>query len=120
MLVLLAAAVENAGPACAAPAIHRETAQYKHYSRPPGELKRHDDRGSSDPDGTIAFYRWHIELAGTTLERTGVTAEYTFALAGNYSVRLEVADDRGASATVAVQINATRWRRRWIGRLRRP
>ena len=59
-----------------------------------------DGSGSSDPDGSIASYRWR--WAGGTA--SGVKPRATFA-AGTYEVTLTVTDDQGAHGTS--QLNLT-------------
>jgi len=62
-----------------------------------------DGSGSSDPDGTIATYRWienAVEIA------TGVTPTVAFAV-GTHTVTLEVTDDKGAVGADTVVIEVT-------------
>jgi hypothetical protein len=62
--------------------------------------------GSADPDGTIAAYAW--TLAGATpSSATTPSATVTYAAAGTYVVRLQVTDDRGASATAEKTVTVT-------------
>ncbi len=63
-----------------------------------------DATASSDPDGTIASYRWEF---GDGKTATGVSAVNTYATAGAYTVKLTVVDDKGASASATRQVTAT-------------
>lgn len=69
-------------------------------------------RGSFDPDGSIASYRWTISRGGALpdLELTGPEVRYTFpaGTVGTMAVTLVVADHQGASgtATKTVTISA--------------
>ena len=62
-----------------------------------------DGSSSQDTDGTIATYAWDF---GDTNTSTGVTAQHTYAAAGDYTVALTVTDDdnatNGASQVVTV------------------
>lgn len=72
----------------------------------PGEDIELDASGSSDSDGSIASYEWEFNDSGN-VDATGQTATTNFSTAGNYSVRLTVTDEDGAtnreSRTVRVQ-----------------
>ena len=57
-----------------------------------------DGRGSSDPDGTITRYRW-IFPGGQV--REGATAAFFMPGYSSHSVRLEVTDDDGATASTS-------------------
>ncbi len=59
---------------------------------------------SSDPDGSIASYRWEFGDGGTA---TGVQATRTYATAGTFTARLTVTDNAGAIATTTRQITVT-------------
>ncbi len=63
-----------------------------------------DASGSTDPDGTIASYAWNFGDGSTG---AGVTAQHTYASAGDYSVQLTVTDDRGGTGTVTKTATAT-------------
>lgn len=65
-----------------------------------------DGRGSYDPDGTIAAYRW-AETNGTTLSTQPVFTK-TFAKAGKNSVVLHVTDNGGLSASRKVTFTVLR------------
>lgn len=59
---------------------------------------------SSDPDGTITSYAWTFGDGATA---SGVSAEHTFAAAGDYAVTLTVTDDDAATRTATVSVVAT-------------
>ncbi len=63
-----------------------------------------DGRASADGDGTITQYAWNFGNGATA---TGATANHTYASSGAYNVTLTVTDDRGATATSTVAVNAT-------------
>jgi PKD repeat protein len=60
--------------------------------------------GSFDPDGTLAAYRWEFG-DGTT--STSASPAKTYSAAGNYTVRLTVTDNLGASASATQQITVS-------------
>jgi len=67
-----------------------------------------DAGGSGDPDGSVVSYQWTF---GDDTAASGVKPDsHSFALAGSYTIALNVFDDKGASAsssqTVAVQPSA--------------
>jgi PKD repeat protein len=61
--------------------------------------------GSFDPDGAIAAYRWDF---GDGSSSTSPSPTKTYNTAGNYTARLTVTDDRGATsfATIAIVVAA--------------
>ncbi|HEY3021382.1 MAG TPA: PKD domain-containing protein, partial [Solirubrobacteraceae bacterium] len=62
--------------------------------------------GSTDPDGTIAEYRWNFG-DGTPVETTTTeTTSHTYATAGTFNAKVTVVDDRGsvADATRSVPV----------------
>ncbi len=61
-----------------------------------------DAAASTDPDGTIQQYAWDFG-DGTT--GSGQAATHTYAAGGDYSVKLTVTDDAGATATAEQQIS---------------
>lgn len=63
-----------------------------------------DASGSADPDGTIASYNWDFG-DGTT--GSGVAPQHTYTSAGDYTVKLVVADNRGGTATVSKTVTAS-------------
>ncbi|MBO2460090.1 PKD domain-containing protein [Actinomadura sp. LCR2-06] len=63
-----------------------------------------DGSGSSDPDGTVAGYAWDFG-DGTT--GTGAKPSHTYASAGEYTVKLTVTDDKGATGEVVHTVKAT-------------
>lgn len=63
-----------------------------------------DASASLDPDGEIVSWSWDL---GDGTSASGVTASHTYAAAGPYTVVLTVTDDRGATASVSEQVQAT-------------
>ena len=63
-----------------------------------------DANASTDADGTILSYAWDF---GDGTLATGVTANHTYALAGNYTVQLIITDDGGALDTATAVITVT-------------
>jgi streptogramin lyase len=55
-----------------------------------------DGTGSTDPDGSIAFYLWDF---GDGTSGAGATAQHTYATGGTYQVVLRVIDNAGAADT---------------------
>lgn len=68
----------------------------------PGESVTLDASGSSDPDGTITRYEWHIEHVDTRLN--GQIQSWTYNSPGTYYVTLTVEDDACQIATDRIQI----------------
>ena len=60
-----------------------------------------DGRGSSDPDGSIVNYAWTFGDGATA---AGSTTNHTYQAAGNYSARLTVTDNQGATHTATLSI----------------
>jgi PKD repeat protein len=56
-----------------------------------------DASASADTDGTVASYAWDF---GDGQTGTGQTPSHTYALAGDYTVKVTVTDDKGATAYV--------------------
>ncbi|MDM8569333.1 PKD domain-containing protein, partial [Thiotrichales bacterium HSG1] len=63
-----------------------------------------DGSTSTDTDGTIASYKWTAS-DGQTAE--GQNAELIFTEAGDYTITLEVTDDKGATHSVTSNASAT-------------
>jgi PKD repeat protein len=55
-----------------------------------------DGRASSDPDGTIASFAWNF---GDGVTASGSTSSHTYAVAGTYTIRLTVTDNKGTTGT---------------------
>ncbi len=68
-----------------------------------GEPVEFDASGSTDPDGTIAEYRWDFGDGGTG---TGVRTRHTFQLPGSYLVTLTAIDNEGRQATLTRTVTA--------------
>ncbi len=62
-----------------------------------------DAGGSADPDGTISGYEWDF---GDGSMGTGKTSNRTYTVAGIYTVKLTVTDNRGGTATTTRQVTA--------------
>lgn len=63
-----------------------------------------DASASSDPDGGIASYGWNFGDGGTGV---GITASRTYTTAGTFTVRLNVVDVNGATASSARILTVT-------------
>lgn len=59
---------------------------------------------SSDTDGTIESYAWDF---GDGASGGGVMAQHTYATVGEFSIRLTVTDDDGATGTATTTVVAT-------------
>lgn len=62
---------------------------------------------TSTDDGTITDTRWDLDDDGSFDDVVGTTAQATFSEAGQYTVELQVTDDRGETATAAREITVT-------------
>jgi serine protease len=60
-----------------------------------------DASGSNDTDGTIESYEWDF---GDGITKTGETVTHAYESAGDHAVSLTVADDAGATHTVAKSV----------------
>jgi YVTN family beta-propeller protein len=75
-------------------------AAFTSQAGPAGSATTFDASGSSDPDGSVASYRWSFG-DGQTATTAGPTAAHVYADARAYSAVLTVVDDEGCSmATV--------------------
>jgi PKD repeat protein len=63
-----------------------------------------DGSGSSDVDGEVVGYAWDFGDGATA---TGVTAEHTYAAAGEYTIALTVTDDSGLEATATRTVSVS-------------
>ena len=65
--------------------------------RAAGALDRQtsSERGSSDPDGTIASYAWDLDGDGAYDDSTAAEPSFQYTAAGTYTVRLRVTDNLG-------------------------
>jgi YVTN family beta-propeller protein len=61
-----------------------------------GQVARFDASGSSDPDGTIASYRWDFG-DGTSATTSRATITHAYARAGSYTVTVRETDAAGCS-----------------------
>ena len=74
-----------------------------------GQEVSFDGSASSDPDGTVANYKWDLDGNGSfeTDSGTTPTTSYTYSIAGPYDVKLRVTDNQGnvgqTSHTVTVE-----------------
>ncbi|PYO16366.1 MAG: hypothetical protein DMD31_02785 [Gemmatimonadetes bacterium] len=59
---------------------------------------------SSDPDGSVAGWRWTFGDGGTA---TTQSPSHTYAAAGTYTVQLTVTDDKGATGTTSKSVTVT-------------
>lgn len=69
----------------------------------PGQRVTLNASASSDPDGTIAKYKWDIDNDGTA-ERSGKTVEISYDTNGRKQVTLTVVDDVGQTDTATSEI----------------
>lgn len=64
---------------------------------------------SYDPDGTIAWYSWTWGDGTPPTSPSAVpSASHTYVATGNYTIRLQVADDLGASALAHVNVTVVK------------
>jgi PKD repeat protein len=72
-----------------------------------GQTVSFDASASSDPDGTIANYKWDLDGNGTfeTNTNTTKTASSSYANAGPVTVRLQVTDNEGITAQTTRTVN---------------
>ena len=60
-----------------------------------------DGSGSSDPDGSVARWRWDFGDGSPADSTSGPSVSHTYGSAGTYAVTLAVTDDGGATASAA-------------------
>lgn len=82
----------------------RAVAQLSKTTANPNESITFDASGSSDPDGSIAAYRWSFGDGNTSAQQT---ATHAYAAPGSYAVTLTVTDDKGATGTASAQVTIT-------------
>lgn len=73
-----------------------------------GETVTLDASGTSDPDGSIAEYRWDVDGDGTVDQTTtSATVDYSYSAAGTVEASVTVEDDDGATdqATTTVDVS---------------
>ncbi len=63
-----------------------------------------DASASQDPDGSIVSYAWDFGDGGTS---SAVSAEHSYDAAGEYTVKLTVTDNAGASKSATKQVTVT-------------
>ena len=71
-------------------------------------MVRFDASASTDPDGTIAEYRWDPEGDGSFSFSTGTSPylDKEYALAGSYHAAVQVVDNDGVYSQLAVPVSA--------------
>ncbi|PUB79021.1 MAG: hypothetical protein DBO99_04965 [gamma proteobacterium symbiont of Ctena orbiculata] len=82
------------------------------YSGSLGTLLTLDGSASQDSDGWITNYAWDLDNDGLYDDASGITADYSAAAVGSFTIALQVTDDSGNSdtdrATVTVSDGATK------------
>jgi PKD repeat protein len=76
-----------------------------------GEPLRLDATGTSDPDGTIAEYRWDLDANGTFERSTGTTSSVTtggYPNPGPIVLRVKAIDDSGGSSVKSITVTVAR------------
>jgi subtilisin family serine protease/PKD repeat protein len=74
------------------------------YSGTTGQLIQFNGSASSDPDGSIASYRWNFG-DGTT--GTGNAPTHAYSTANTYTVTLTVTDNSGATSSASATVKVT-------------
>ncbi|WP_433630555.1 PKD domain-containing protein [Halomicrococcus sp. NG-SE-24] len=65
-----------------------------------------DASKSKDPDGKIAKYRWDLDSDGK-IEKTGQQITMTPRVCGEFTVRLQVQSDDGATDTAKIVVSTS-------------
>jgi YD repeat-containing protein len=70
---------------------------------PTGQSVTFNGSASSDPDGTVANYKWDLDGNGSFETDTGATpqASRTYTALGSVTVRLQVTDNNGSTGTTS-------------------
>jgi PKD repeat protein len=71
------------------------------YRGEAGRVFHFDARDSDDVDGTAVAWQWDF---GDGATGQGLTADHTYAAAGTYTLKLQVTDDEGLSATATAPV----------------
>ena len=74
------------------------------YTVNTGTIVKFSSAGSNDPDGTIQSYLWEFG-DGTTSNQ--LNPQHSYANAGNYTVKLTVTDNQGASSSSSINITVS-------------
>ncbi len=69
-----------------------------------GQTVHFNASASRDPDGSIVSYSWNFGDGHTA---SGVSVSHSYSHAGNYTVRLTVRDNKGASRTATKSVSVT-------------
>ena len=67
-------------------------------------LVQFDGSRSSDPDGDVLTYSWDLNGDGVYGDSTAISPSFTYTKPGRVTVRLQVSDGHGGTATAAVAI----------------
>ena len=68
-----------------------------------GDVVSFNASSSRDPDGSITHYAWNFGDGATAI---GVLAVHTYNRQGNFTLRLQVTDDGGATSSTSVNLSA--------------
>jgi PKD repeat protein len=67
-----------------------------------------DANGSTDPDGTVASYRWNFGDGTPAVSGPATTAAHTYAADGPYTITLTVTDNLGATSTATRSVSVVK------------